>query len=157
MKKNILILLVLSVIMLICCIPVSASAAETSTNNSTVEYFEDGSYSITTLTEDYNNSRAYTKSGSKTYTHYNSSNEVQWTYTINATFSYTPGVSSTCTGVSDGYSITNNSWHIDSHSCWRSGNTAYGTVTMKYKTLGVTIQTITKDISLSCDSNGNLS
>ncbi len=46
---------------------------------------------------------------------------------------------------------------MDSHSCWRSGNTAYGTVTMKYKTLGVTIQTITKDISLSCDSNGNLS
>lgn len=157
MKKNIFISMFLSMFLIIGCMPLSVNATETNTSNIEIEYLEDGSYFEITINEDFNASRAYTKSGGKSVVYKNSNGDVQWTYTINATFSYNPGVSSTCTGVSDSYSISNDNWHIDSHSCWKSGNTAYGTVTMKYKFLGVTTQTVTKDISLSCDSNGNLS
>lgn len=157
MKKSKLISLALSTFLIVGCMPLSANAAETNTQIIEIEYMEDGSYFEIIINEDANSSRAYTKSGSKTLVHRNSSGDEQWKYTINATFSYNPGVSSTCTGVSDTYSIQNDNWHHDSNSCWRSGNTAYGTVTMKYKFVGLTTQTITKDLSLSCDSNGNLS
>lgn len=157
MKKNIFLSLLLTFVMLISSVSVSASAYEDNQNNVFVEYLNDGSYIITNTVKITNNSRAYTKQGYRTATYYNSNDVVQWTYTLNATFSYNPGVSSTCTSVSDSYSISNDNWYIDSHSCWKSGNTAYGTVTMKHKLLGVTTQTVTRDISLSCDSYGNLS
>lgn len=111
---------------------------------------------IITINEDVNNSRATVKSGSKTTTYKNSSGETQWTYKITGTFSYT-GSSSSCTAVSDSYTISNDNWHMSSHSCSKSGNTAYGTVTMKYKVLGVTFDTISKDLSLTCSATGILS
>lgn len=136
-------------------LPVYADSSENDMKYS-IEYFDDGSYMITTISEDVNNSRATVKSGSKTTTYKNSSGETQWTYKITGTFSYT-GSSSSCTSVSDSYTISNDNWHMSSHSCSKSGNTAYGTVTMKYKVLGVTFDTISKDLSLTCSATGTLS
>jgi hypothetical protein len=141
-------------------IPVTAKAATPEIANTTsyTEYYDDGSYSVITITE-YEQSAissvTSTKPGSKSYTHY-VSGEAVWSYTINASFSYN-GSSSSCTSVSDSYSISNSSWHIDSHSCSRSGNTAYGSVTMKKKVLGITTDTVSRSLSLSCSASGTLS
>lgn len=157
MKKNILISIILSLAVLISCFSFPVNAAEIkSVSNTTVEYFDDGSYAVITITEEINNSRASVKTGTKTYTHKNSDGEIQWIYEIKGTFSYT-GTSSTCTSVSDSYSISDDSWHMVSHSCSRSGNQAKGTVTMKRKLFNITVETVTKNLTLTCSATGVLS
>lgn len=139
--------------------PTTVSHAENSTavTSSTItEFYDDNSYSIITITEYINNSILSSKTGSKTITHFNSSDEQVWTYTITGNYTYN-GSSSSCTSVSDSYSISNNNWHINSHSCWKSGNTAYGSVTMDYKLLGITINSVSKSLNLSCSPSGVLS
>ncbi len=157
MKKNIFVSLILTIAVMMSCFSMPVYAAEEKITISTVvEYFEDGSYAVITITEEVNNSRATTKSGTKTYTHKNSDGETQWTYKVTGTFSYT-GSSSTCTAVSDSYTISNDNWHMSSHSCSKSGNTANGTVTMKYKVLGITTKTVSDNVTLTCSATGVLS
>lgn len=156
MKKKIFISLVMTIAVLISCFSMPAYAAEEQIVNTTIEYFEDGSYIVTTITEEANNSRASTKIGSKISTYNNSDGETFWTYKITGTFSYT-GSSSTCIAVSDSYTISNDNWHMSSHSCSKSGNKAFGTITMKYKLLGITTDTVSKDLTLTCSATGVLS
>ena len=119
------------------------------------EYYNDGSYSIFTIIEHPTDLSRSTKNGSKTCQHVVSGSTV-WEYTIEASFTYT-GSSSSCTSVSDSYTIYNSNWHLNSRYHWKSGNTAYGSVTMDHKILGVTVDSVTRDISLSCSANGTLS
>lgn len=157
MKKNILVSIILSLAVIVSCFSMPVYAAEEKTvSSTTTEYFDDGSYLVTTITEEANNSRATTKTASKTATYKNSDGDILWTYKVTGTFSYT-GSSSTCTAVSDSYTISNDNWHMDSHSTSRSGNTAYGTVTMKRKFLGITTSTVSKDLTLTCSATGVLS
>lgn len=134
--------------------PTKAASPDVKTPSYT-EYYDDGSYTVITITEYILASTPSLKQGSKTYNHASSGNTV-WSYTINGTFSY-DGSSSSCTSISDSYTINNNSWHLNSHYCWKIGNTAYGSVTMDYKVLGITTNSVTRDISLSCSANGTLS
>lgn len=157
MKKKLFITIIMSLAVFFNCFALPAGAVnEEKTISTSIEYFDDGSYLVTTLTEETTNSRANTKTGNKTYTHIDSNGNTSWTYKITGTFSYT-GSTSTCTAVSDSYTISNDNWHMSSHSCSKSGNTANGTVTMKYKVLGITANTITRNISLSCSASGTLS
>ena len=157
MKKKLFITIIMSLAVFFNCFTLSAGAInEEKIISTSIEYFDDGSYLVTTITEETTNSRANTKTGSKTTIYKNSDGNTSWTYSITGTFSYT-GSSSTCTAVSDSYTISNDNWHMSSHSCSKSGNTAYGTVTMKYKVLGITTSTITRDLSLSCSATGTLS
>lgn len=157
MKKKLFITIIMSLAVFFNCFALPASAVnEEKIISTSIEYFDDGSYLVTSLTEEITNSRANTITGSKTHTYKDSDGVTLWTYRITGTFSYT-GSTSTCTAVSDSYTISNDDWHMSSHSCSKSGNTAYGTVTMKRKFLGITTSTITKDISLSCSATGTLS
>ncbi len=157
MKKKLFITLIMSLAVFFNCFAMSAGAVnEEKIISTSIEYFDDGSYLVTTITEETTNSRANTKTGSKSAIYTDSDGNTLWTYKITGTFSYT-GSSSTCTAVSDSYTISNDDWHMSSHSCSKSGNTANGTVTMKRKFLGVTTNTITRNISLSCSASGTLS
>lgn len=156
MKKSIFISFIMTIAFILNCNTMPTYATQKQIIDTTIEYFEDGSYAVITIIEELDNSRATVKSGSKVYTYSGSNGETLWTYKITGTFSYT-GSSSTCTAVSDSYTISNDNWHMSSHSCSKSGNTAYGTVTMKYKVLGITANTITRNISLSCSATGTLS
>lgn len=158
MYKKILIPLIM-IIMVVGCFPASAAAAEVqASENTTIEYFDDGSYTVITITQAPIGRETTTTStaGSKTATHYDANDKVTWTYTITAVFHYT-GTSSECVSVSDSYSIKNDSWSMYSHSCSYSGNVATGNVTMKYKVLGVEIKTVSKKITLTCSATGKLS
>lgn len=128
---------------------------EISNTSTIIEYFPDDSYIVITLIQDSNLVLSNTTSGSKTASYYNSDNELQWTYTVNGSYYYNQ-LTSSCTSVYDDYSIYINNWHIDSHSCWASGNSACGTVTMKKKIFGITVDTVTRDLTLSCSPTGTL-
>lgn len=157
MKKKLFITIIMSLAVFFNCFALPASAVnEEKIISTSIEYFDDGSYLVTTIAEETTNSRAATKTGSKTTTYSGADGATEWTYKITGTFSYT-GSSSTCTAVSDSYTISDDNWHMSSHSCSKSGNTANGTVTMKRKFLGVTTNTITRDLSLSCSASGTLS
>lgn len=121
-------------------------------------YYENGDY-VTIETKSVISSARLSKSNNsytKTYTYRDSNGVAQWDYKLTASFSY-DGSNSSCTSVTDSYSIYDSNWHIDSHSCSRDGNRAVGSFTMKRKYLGVTTKTISDSITMVCSPNGNIS
>lgn len=145
--------------------PGASASAEIGKSPVEVIRYADGSYMIVTVAEGPmtcapnvagTNAVASTKSGSKTYTHFNSSGTQLWSATLTASFSYN-GSTASCTSANCSVSISNNAWVVISKSCTRSGNTATANVTMGRQAAGITIQLIPITITLSCDANGNLS
>lgn len=126
-----------------------------------VIYFEDGSYltiSPAVVVEENSNTRAstLTKTGTKNATYTKSNGDLAWKYTLTATFSYVSGTSSTCTSASYTKNIYDTSWEFSNGSATKNGNKATGKGTFKDKFLFVTTQTHNVDISLTCDTYGNL-
>lgn len=152
MKKKILSLLT-ACLLVVCLLPVQVLAAE---REETVTYYADGSYTVTTV-EKYLTARASgTVTGSATKNYYSSSNKLQWKAVLNATFTYT-GSSATCTKVNSlNVTIYDSAWSVGSKSTSKSGNTAYGYLTMNGAIIGGT-QGVPVTLTLSCDKNGNLS
>lgn len=120
------------------------------------EYYDDGSYAVITVEEEPSFARSSTKTGSKSYTYYNSSDVKQWTVTVKGTFSYT-GSSATCTSASVSHTIYNTNWKKDTATASRSGRTATGKFVMKKYFLGVSVKTVNKTLTLSCSNSGTLS
>ena len=160
---------VLCLVLLLCLslsiFPGASASADIGESPVEVIRHADGSYTLVTIeaaseacsakTAEIDNVTA-TKSGSKTYTHYNSSGVQLWSATLTASFSYN-GITASCTSANCSVSISNNAWVVISKSCTKSGNTATANVTMGRQAAGVTIQIIPITITLSCDANGNLS
>lgn len=154
MRRRILSIFLLA-ILLAGVLPFNAYAAEPAQTEETVTYFEDGSYLVTTVSE--NGSRASgTKTGYKNKYYYNDSGELLWQATLSATFTYN-GSSATCTAANCSVSINDSSWYVVTKSASRSGNTATAVLTMGKTAMGVTTTKSTYTITLSCDANGNLS
>lgn len=149
MKRVICVFLV--ALMVVAVLPVGAFAAETEE----ITYFSDGSYVIRSIDRSFGLERSR-KSGSSVYRYYGNNGDLEWTATLSATFTY-DGSSATCTSSSCSVSVSNSAWYVISKSSDESGNTATGTVTMGYKTLGITTNKKTIDLILSCDADGNLS
>lgn len=126
----------------------------TSTTQTEIISFEDGSYLTVELTTV--QSRSTSRTASKTYHYHNLLGTEEWYATLTGTFTY-DGTTSKCTlsGVTIG--ITDSSWYIVSRESHEEGDTAYGTVVMGVKFLGITTDKKTVNMSLTCDKNGNLS
>lgn len=122
---------------------------------SAIEYFSDGSYAITRI-EDIEITSKGTVTKSKTYSYYDSSNVLQWTVILEATFSYN-GSSATCTSATTGYSVSNSAWKVTKANASRSGNTATGDFTVKKYVLLVPVQTVNKTLTLTCSASGVVS
>ncbi len=143
--------------------PVSAATQSTAMADNTVTWTEttpDGYTVIYTITQDIipvgSQSRATkTVSGSGTAT-VKKNSDTLYTLSVHATFSVNVGVSATCTGCSYTYSIKNSSWHFDSATATKSGNTATATGTFHKEVLFITTDTRTTTVKLICDKNGNL-
>ena len=145
------------------------SAAEmhpTESNNlkqtelSWVETTSDGYTVIYTITQDneltnMQSRTVQTVSSSGTATVVDGSTTL-YTLSVHATFSVNVGVSATCTGCSYTYSIKDSSWHFDSATATKSGNSATATGTFYKKVLFVTAKTLTTSIKLICDKNGKI-
>lgn len=153
MKKK-MVSMALACLMVICLLPLQAGAAESVEK---VTRYEDGSYTVITVQTESAVTRATNyRNGSKDFRHYDSGNTLRWKATLTATFSYN-GSSATCTAVNSfNVTIYNSDWSVGSKSTSRSGNTAYGYLTMNRKIVGGT-QGVPVTVTLSCDKNGNLS
>lgn len=125
----------------------------------TTEFFEDGSSLTITVTQEdgvmaYGS--VYSQSGAKTYVFRDSKNRELWRFKLHGTFSVNSGVSATCTDTSYSASITNTDWELDSASTYASGNQAVGDATFAKKIMGITVDTQSCHVVLTCDENGTL-
>lgn len=154
MKKTFI--FVLTLVMLFSCVFAASAAEQVDSDVITeIEYFEDGSYAVTTL-EIFESARATnTKTGSKTKTHYSSNGSVNFSVTLTASFSYT-GSSATCTSATAAKSISDSAWTVTT-STSRSGRTGTANYTGTQKVLGVTFATVDGSITISCSNTGVLS
>ncbi len=152
MKKLISLLSVILMIAVLC--PNTAFAEEKVVTDSTIEYFEDGSYIVTELSEStVTTFAAQTKSSYKVSHFYNSNNVKEWTVRLDAAFSYT-GSSATCTSAKTSYTIYNDAWKVTSAVPSKSGNKATGTFTVKKYLLGVSIKTVNRTLTITCSNTG---
>lgn len=150
MKKVLSILF--AALFLLVLIPSAPVKAETTTD---VVYFEDGSYVVTVLQE-YSTRSSNQKTASKSSTLYDPNGRSVATLTVRGTFRY-DGTTATCTASTYTHQIHNSSWSLSSGSASKSGNTATAKGTFARKVLGITTDSKTLTVSLSCDKNGNLS
>ena len=119
-----------------------------------VEY-EDGSYlEISIQSSQSRASGSLTKT--KNYIYHNTDGTSVWKISLTGSFTYT-GTSATCTASSCSVTIYESNWYTISKSATKSGNTAYGTATLGYKYLGITVQQKTYNLTLTCDKYGNVS
>ena len=129
-----------------------------------IELLDNGITITTTITErvlkttDRNPSKAatYTKTGKATQTAKNGSTTL-FSFTVHGTFTVNPGISATCTSSSYSHSITESAWSLDSASASKSGNKASASGTFKKKLLFITVDTMTLNLTLTCNANGVLS
>lgn len=136
--------------MLFSILTISAGAVQSEISAETV-YFEDGSYMVITLEMSSANVRASTRSASKTASYHNSSGELQYSFTLNGTFSY-DGSSATATASSTSYQIYNSDWRCTTCMSSKSGNSVTGTATFKKS-----IWANTKDLKITCSPTGVIS
>lgn len=158
MKRILVIIISVSMIIGSCIITSNAqNYTSIISDESLLVQYDDGSYITVTIGRSGNPNSRDSVSNYKTITYNDSSGEVEWVYTLYATFAYVYGTSSTCTKVSYDYTIYRDSWEFSNGSASRSGDTAYGYGTFKNKILGITTKTINIDTYLTCDIYGNLS
>lgn len=123
-----------------------------------IEYFEDGSYLVTTIKETPTpRATVYSKSGSKDVILYNQDDEIQWIYSLIGTYTIETGVSVVCTNSTFTYTIYVDKWSLTEHNNWYSGNVAYGTAVFKKKVLFITTSTQNLDGAVACDVYGVIS
>lgn len=146
--------LILTVLMIFSIAPINAFAAEDIVTDSYIEYFEDGSYIVTEITESSISTfdtKTITKSKSSYY--YDNKDNAQWRVTITGTFNYT-GSSATCTKATTAYTIYDNAWKVTSAVPSKSGNKATGTFTVKKYVLGVPLKTVNRTVTITCSNTG---
>ena len=151
MKYAIKILSALLIVVIL--LPCNAFAANTAECDRQIIYYEDGSYML--IETKYIDTRATsTRVGYRSYTRYSATNQIQWVATLSATFEYDKSTA-VCLSSNCDVEITNTNWHLVSKSASKSGATATAQVTMQHKLLGITINTETIDLSLTCSPNGD--
>lgn len=157
MKKIITLLLALALTLQIA---PCASAKSITDSNKQVQYMDDGSYIVTTITElpTFNSGIALmatttTKTKSKTTDFYNASNVVIWSFTVTGTFTYGNG-SSKCTAASSSGTSYSKYWVLKDKRAWKNLNTAYGSITASCVNPITPVVDKHYSLSLSCSSTG---
>ena len=129
-------------------------AFATAPRDNTITY-DDGSYLV--ISVDVSPARAgNTVTGNKTYTYYDSDNNMEWRAKLTASYVFTGG-SYTCTSANCNVTIYADQWYVISNTTNYAGNRATANLTMGKRLLGVTTAKPQYTINLYCDVNGNLS
>ena len=126
-----------------------------------VEYFEDGSFMVTTLEDvDFDSgdevtllSTYKTVSKSKSATYYDAFGTAQWKFTISGTFQYN-GVTSFAKSASSSIVIYNSKWSVKSRNAYTSGNSVKGDIACTKKNLGIIPLTKSLSLTLTCSKDG---
>lgn len=152
MKKALRSILAIALIASVLCVSVSAVGPIKS--QTTITYFDDGSYSVSYMLS---SARPATRAstavtdGVKAVEYYNSSDELCFIFTVIGTFSYN-GRTATATSSDYDYEVFVSGWSLGSADSYCSGNTAYAEGTFeRFLSRDVVVET-----SLSCSPDGNL-
>lgn len=153
-------------LLLIAMIALPVQAQDVKTENPKVqriiEQAKDGYYYETiievnpALKSGVSGTKASTKTGTKTVNYKNSAGVVMWYVKVTGTFTYGNG-SATCTSSTVSAASNNKCWKIASKSSSKTGNKAKASATAKQYQAGVLKKTMTKNVTLTCSSNGTLS
>lgn len=143
-------------------IPSTASAAApASAVKTTITRDTNGGYYVEAITETPSvspfsispySATAATVDRTKNISYYNSNNSLCWKYSLTGTFRYITGLSAVCTNSRANLSIYNSAYSLYGENHSHSGNTATGTIKMRYKTI-----VKSKTISITCSKNGTFS
>lgn len=149
-------LLLTTLIVALCFVmAIPAYAAEDVNSTSETIYYDDGSYAVITTSVEAPKivimATASTKTGSRTFSYYDSNSRLQWTFTVKGTFSY-DGKSARATSVSTSYNISGTGWSYVSATKSTSGATAKGTGTFSKGG-----SKVTQTVSLTCSKTGVIS
>lgn len=147
--------LVIAVIIIIGSMSVQAN--DEAKKQISIEYLENGDYIETCLEEYPMINRASTRKGSKTSSYKNASGTVMWSITVTGTFSYTSGKTVQCTSASGSSKSNSSAWSVTPANASKSGNRARASATGTQIVNGVVISTLSRTVTLTCDSYGNLS
>lgn len=160
MKRNIVLVLLISVLVFATGVPCFAAAEAGSTEPATeIIYYEDGSYAVLeTIVDEVDSCEpgiapmaAYkTKSGTSKYTYHNKSGAAAWTLTLNGSFKYN-GSTAQATSASASHTILINGWSCSKKNVTKSGASAKVDGTFRYATLTPDIT-----IKLTCSANGTI-
>lgn len=153
MKKIISIFLSIFTMMMLI-LPCSAVGVKEAAEKD-VFWLADGGY-VEIITESCTTFAFGTITKSKHYIRHNGDGDTLWDAKLTGTFTY-DGTTSSCTNSSCSVAVYRSNWYVVSKSATKSGNTAYATVTMGRKVLGVTVDKETFNITLKCDKDGNVS
>lgn len=152
MRKTFSVLLV--IILVLGLLPTGTYAAQEPVSKNIIE-FDDGSY-IEIHVEETGARATNTKSGSKTYSYYDSNDNLEWKAKLSASFTYN-GTTSSCTSASCTVTVYESNWYEYSNTTTRNGSTATTALVMGRKFLGITVSKPEYTITLTCDKDGNLS
>lgn len=157
MKRTILLFFAIMLLVSLLSVSIDASEDRPIVGYSSIEYLDNGDYIVTELTINQPkglspNNTLTVKSGSKTKSYYASNGTKIWSVTVNGTFSYTYGVSSTATSSAATVNLFSANASFVRKSASTSGNTATATGTVAYSSVSTTMT-----VSVSCDKYGNLS
>lgn len=136
----------------------STSLAFDINSESEIEYFDDGSYIITTIEDDVQSmimpfSKTVTKS--KTVKYY-SADVAKWYIKVTGNFTYGNG-SAKCTKSTVSAGSFANEWKISGKSASKNGQTAYANAIAKKYYNGAVTKTINKTVKLTCSPTGKFS
>lgn len=97
-----------------------------------------------------------TKSGTKTVNYRNAAGNIVWSVSVHGNFTYN-GSTSSCTSSTVSTTCPSSVWRIISKSARKSGSVAIGEATAKLYSNGIPIQTLTREVRLTCSKSGTLS
>ena len=92
---------------------------------------------------------------SKYLRYYDQNGVLLWEATLTAEFAYS-SKQVRCKDARLSFVSLDRNWTFSSRQTEKAGDTAIGTISVKQMKLGVPLQTITRTITLTCDSNGNI-
>ena len=87
--------------------------------------------------------------------YFSADSQLLWSGELTAEFLYSSS-SVKCIDASFVFKSYDNNWKLDEYACTKSGNTASVTFAVVQKSLGVKLQTVTKTISMTCDTDGKV-
>lgn len=96
-----------------------------------------------------------TTAGTKTVNYYNG-DRILWSVSVRGTFAYGNGYVNALSSTTSSYSNDSN-WSVTNTGNSFTGNTAIGSAVGRRYFIFIVVQTINREVRLSCDANGRLS
>ena len=133
--------------------PGDSSIQESGNQNSLIQVLKKIINAILRLLGRINNQSEVTKS--KYIYYYSSDSKLVWSGELTGEFLYS-GSSVQCIDASFSFTSYDSNWKLDDYNCKEQNATASVTFSVVQKSLGVKLQTITKTLTLTCDTNGKV-